>query len=349
MEENNDDKFMRRCLDLALKAEGMTYPNPLVGSVIVHNGIITGEGYHLKAGLPHAEVNAINSVKDIERLPESTLCVNLEPCSHFGKTPPCADLIIKTGIKKVIIGTSDTSGKVSGKGIRKLRDAGCEVIIPVLGEESRWVNRRFFTFHEKKRPYIILKWAQSADHFIDIKRFEGMPPGPNWISGKPERVLVHKWRASEQSILAGAGTVRTDNPRLNVREWKGQDPLKLILSGSGIVRGNSPGEIAPGTAVIFTHNPAAKLTGAETVMLNKDEPSCFQVAAWLYQKGIQSLFIEGGATVLTHFISNGLWDEARIFTGREFFKDGVKAPDINGKLISENSYSGSMLQTYING
>ena len=170
MPETDDDKFMRRCLELASKAEGMTYPNPMVGSVIVHEGKIIGEGYHLRAGEPHAEVNAINSVSDKTKLKSSTLYVNLEPCSHFGKTPPCADLIISMGIPRIEIGTTDTSEKVSGKGIQKLRDAGCEVETGILNAECRRLNRRFFTFHEKKRPYITLKWAQSADGFLDIIR-----------------------------------------------------------------------------------------------------------------------------------------------------------------------------------
>ncbi len=186
MPEKDDIKFMQRCLDLASKSEGRTYPNPLVGSVIVHNGRIIGEGYHLKAGEPHAEVVAINSVNEKELLSSSTLYVNLEPCSHFGKTPPCSDLIISRSIKKVVIGTTDTSEKVSGKGIAKLKESGCEVITGVLEEKCRWINRRFFTFHEKKRPYIILKWAQSADGFLDAERSKDHIRKPLWITGNSE-------------------------------------------------------------------------------------------------------------------------------------------------------------------
>ena len=198
MEEKDDIKFMRRCLDLAYKGKGLTYPNPMVGSVIEFDGKIVGEGYHFKAGGPHAEVNAINSVPVKTKLKYSTLYVTLEPCSHFGKTPPCADFIISNSIPRVVIGTIDTSEKVSGQGIARLREAGCEVITGVMEEECRWLNRRFFTFHEKKRPYIILKWAQSADRYIDIQRTKDNKAGPTWITGKPERILVHKWRASEQ-------------------------------------------------------------------------------------------------------------------------------------------------------
>ncbi len=350
MKENDDNKFMRRCLDLAIKAEGLTYPNPLVGSVVVHKGKIIGEGFHLRAGMPHAEVNAINSVseKEKKKLKESTLYVNLEPCSHFGKTPPCTDLIIHTGIPKVVIGTSDTSEKVSGQGAARLRDAGCEVVTGILEQESRWINRRFFTYNEKKRPYIILKWAQSADAFIDILRSEGVEPAPTWISGKPERVLVHKWRASEQSILAGAGTIRADNPKLNVREWKGSDPLKIILSSSGNFGNNHVAAETGGSLVVFTHNPGAVIPGAIHVNLKKDEISCHQIAEYLYHRGIQSLLIEGGTKVLNHFILNNMWDEARIFSGKDFFRNGVKAPVLKGKLISEDIFSGSLLQVYTN-
>ncbi|MDQ1297394.1 MAG: diaminohydroxyphosphoribosylaminopyrimidine deaminase, partial [Bacteroidota bacterium] len=202
--ETDDIKFMQRCLDLAQKAEGMTRPNPMVGSVIVRGGVIIGEGYHLKAGGPHAEVVAINSVMDKSLLRSSALYVNLEPCSHFGKTPPCADLIVSSGLRKVFIGPGDTSEKISGQGIAILKKAGLEVKTGILEEKCRYINRRFFTFNEKKRPYIVLKWAQSADGFLDIERRKAVQQRPTWITGEAERVLVHKWRATEQAILVGA-------------------------------------------------------------------------------------------------------------------------------------------------
>jgi diaminohydroxyphosphoribosylaminopyrimidine deaminase / 5-amino-6-(5-phosphoribosylamino)uracil reductase len=347
MTETEDIKFMRRCLDLASKAEGMTYPNPMVGSVIVCDGKIIGEGFHLRSGEPHAEVNAINSVSDKNQLEHSTLYVNLEPCSHYGKTPPCAEFIIENRIPRVVIGTPDTSDKVSGKGVKRLTDAGCEVKYGVLEDESRWLNRRFFTFHEKKRPYITLKWARSADGYIDIIRGAGHAKGPNWITGKPERVLVHKWRASEQSILVGAGTVRADNPKLNVREWKGADPLKLILSSSGSFNFTSALNESKSKTIVFTHNPLSEFPGAQKVMLTPDVPSSLQISEYLFSSGIQSLFIEGGAEVISHFVSEGLWDEARIFTGNDFFKEGVNAPDIKGTLFSKKVFSGSTLEVYL--
>jgi diaminohydroxyphosphoribosylaminopyrimidine deaminase/5-amino-6-(5-phosphoribosylamino)uracil reductase len=348
MGESDENKFMRRCLELASRAEGMTYPNPLVGSVIEHEGNIIGEGYHLKAGGPHAEVIAINSVAVKDKLRSSTLYVNLEPCSHFGKTPPCADLIIANSIPRVVIGTLDTSEKVSGRGVDKLRSAGCEVITGVLEKECRQLNRRFFTFNEKRRPYITLKWAQSADGYIDILRSEDHETKPNWISGKPERVLVHKWRSAEQAILVGAGTVRADNPKLNVREWKGNNPVKIILSSSGMFDLESVADETNNKTVVFTHNTDSNLPGIVKVILNSEETSSLQIVSYLYRIGIQSLFIEGGRKVLSHFISNGLWDEARIFTGTQCFNRGVKAPVFKGTLFSSTSFTGSTMEIYLN-
>ena len=348
MPETDEIKFMRRCLELAAKAEGLTYPNPMVGSVIVIDGIIVGEGYHLKAGGGHAEVNAINSVSDKSKLKYSTLYVNLEPCAHFGKTPPCADFIITNSIPRVVIGTCDTSDKVSGKGISILRDAGCKVTTGVAEKECRMLNRRFFTYHEKKRPYVTLKWARSADGFLDLERQENHEIGPNWITGKPERVLVHKWRASEQAILVGAETIRKDDPELNVRHWDGPNPIRIILSYSGsfnkgftINKKNSP-------VFLFTKNMDADVPNVTKVKLTDDKASSIQVMEYMYSLGIQSILIEGGAEVLRHFISNNLWDEARIFTGNNFFNRGIASPEISGSLIMKNIFEGSTLEIYLN-
>lgn len=349
MTEGDDRKFMLRCIELASRAEGSTYPNPLVGSVIVHDGTIIGEGYHLKAGGPHAEVVAIDSVREQSFLERSTLYVNLEPCSHFGKTPPCVDLIISRHIPRVVAGTIDTSDKVSGKGIAKLKEAGIKVITGVAEDECRRINRRFFSFYEKKRPYITLKWAQSADGFIDRVRAEETKPEPFWISGKPERVLVHRWRASEQAILVGAGTVRVDDPRLDVREWKGNNPLRIILSGEGNLPKDLMMKESIGSTVIFTFFPERiSFQGAVTVKLNGSQKAAEQILDYLWKWGIQSLFIEGGATVLDHFIRTGYWDEARIFYGKKDFGNGIKAPEIKGTIFSKTEYSGSRLEILLN-
>jgi diaminohydroxyphosphoribosylaminopyrimidine deaminase/5-amino-6-(5-phosphoribosylamino)uracil reductase len=349
MPENSDIKFMQRCLDLAVKAEGMTYPNPMVGSVIVHEGRIIGEGYHIKAGGPHAEVRAVESVEKKELLTSSTLYVNLEPCSHLGKTPPCADMLVSYKIPRVVVGTVDTSDKVSGKGISKLQNAGCEVTTGVCVEECRRLNRRFFTFHEKKRPYITLKWAQSKDGFIDKVRRDGYKIEPNWITGMSEKILVHKWRASEQAILVGAGTIRADNPQLNVREWTGNNPVRIILSGSGSLPDDPAIIRSIGSIIVFTFYPEKiALPGSVVIRLNHNESAARQISEALFGWGVQSLFIEGGAQVLDHFIRTGYWDEARIFHGMEPFKEGIKAPEIKGKLYAEKLFGKSKLETLLN-
>lgn len=348
MAEKDETKFMRRCLELASLAEGNTYPNPMVGAVIVCEGKIIGEGYHIKAGEPHAEVIAINAVLEKDRLKRSTLYVSLEPCSHFGKTPPCADFIISHSIPKVVIGSVDSSEKVSGRGKERLRNAGIEVVAGVLEDECRRLNRRFFTFHEKRRPYITLKWAQSADGYIDILRSVNHIHKPTWITGKPERSLVHRWRTEEEAILVGAGTVRADDPKLNVRDWKGRDPLRLILSSSGIIDHGSSIFKDRKRVLLFTDNRDADIPGVEAVHLDGGTPACIQIAHYLYSSDIQSLFIEGGAEVLDHFISNGLWDEARIFSGEQFFESGIPAPELKGKLLSKTKFSRSSLAVYVN-
>lgn len=348
MADANDLKFMRRCLDLAVRAEGMTYPNPMVGAVVVCDGLIIGEGYHLRSGTPHAEVIAIESVKDKSLLGRSTLYVSLEPCSHFGKTPPCTDLIISHGIPKVVIGTIDTSEKVSGNGYDRLAAAGCEIVKGIMEEECRRLNRRFFTFHEKKRPYITLKWAQSADGYMDVVRPQNSSVEPFWISGKPERVLVHKWRTWEQSILIGAGTIRSDNPGLNVRYWKGNDPIRVILTGSGALNNYLIKNKSKSPVIVFTRNAGADFRNAEKVILKKNIPSARQVIDYLFRSDIQSVFIEGGAKVLKHFIKTGLWDEAKIFSGMTRFNEGLKAPEINGKLYWQEDFGTSRLKVLLN-
>jgi diaminohydroxyphosphoribosylaminopyrimidine deaminase/5-amino-6-(5-phosphoribosylamino)uracil reductase len=348
MQGGDKDKFMRRCIDLAVRAEGMTSPNPLVGAVVVHKGMIIGEGYHLRAGGPHAEVIAIGSVTERSLLKESELYVSLEPCSHHGKTPPCTDLIIESGIPRIIAGTRDTTGKVSGKGFENLRNAGREVLTGVLEAECRWLNRRFFTYHEKKRPYIILKWAQSSDGFMDTDRPKGNGTGPFWISGKPERVLVHKWRSEEGAVLAGAETIRTDKPLLNVRLWGGSDPLKIILSGSGNLKEYLSYKETNGTVIVFSSGKTVSGENKTVVPLEDNVAAAVTVCRYLYNNGIQSLFIEGGAMVLRHFIENGIWDEARIFTGFRRFERGVRSPEIGGKVISVSNFEESRLEIKVN-
>lgn len=326
MAHPDDLIYMRRCLELAGRAEGCTSPNPMVGAVVVNNGIIIGEGFHLRAGTPHAEVHALNAVKDKSLLPGSTVYASLEPCSHHGRTPPCADLIISSGIRRVVVGTTDTSLKVSGRGIARLREAGVDVVTGVLEQECRRINRRFFSWHERKRPYVILKWARSADGFIDFERKAGETAEPHWITGNTERILVHRWRAAEDAILAGGGTVRTDNPSLDVRLWKGKNPLRVIISRSGNMDPGSKVFDGAAETVLFTCNEKVSLPGIRIIKLAGNRNFIEEVVGALYDMGIQSLFVEGGAFIMRHLVEAGLWDEARRFTGIMKFGGGVPDP-----------------------
>ncbi|NOY38471.1 MAG: bifunctional diaminohydroxyphosphoribosylaminopyrimidine deaminase/5-amino-6-(5-phosphoribosylamino)uracil reductase RibD [Chlorobi bacterium] len=317
---------MMRCLDLARCGLGTTYPNPQVGSVIVRHGKIIAEGFHRRSGEPHAEALAIAAVKDKSLLKGSSLYVSLEPCSHFGKTPPCADLIVSSGIPRVVVGTLDTSKKVAGKGIGILRAGGCEVVTGVLEKECRRINRRFFTWHEKSRPYIILKWAESADGFMDRKRNPDDSSGPDWISGPLGRQLVHKWRSEEQSILVGTRTAQIDDPSLTVREWTGRQPLRLVIDRKLSLPEtlNLFNDKAP--TLIFNSRLNRPDSQPEYIKLDFNGDIIDQILEVLYQRQIQSVIIEGGADTIERFIKKELWDEARVFTGKMRFYDGIQAP-----------------------
>jgi len=347
MVEAEEIKYMKRAIELASLAGGMTRPNPMVGAVIVHKGCIIGEGYHRVAGGPHAEVIAVESVRDSSLLNDSVLYVNLEPCSHFGKTPPCAELILKVGIPKVVIGTKDTSFKVSGRGIDILKQGGCEVKTGVIEDECRHLNKRFFTSHEKGRPYILLKWAESNDGFIDINR-PGSSNSPNWITGRDEQIFVHKWRSEEQSILVGANTARNDDPSLNVRYWHGPDPLRIVLSRSG----NLPASLKilsdNTSTVVYTMADRPREKNVEYVVISSWEKALDELLGNLHTRGIQSVMIEGGAMVLNQFIERNLWDEARVFHGNKKFTTGLKPPGISGIIIETNEFDESILTCYLN-
>lgn len=306
------EKYMARCIQLAKNGLGTTYPNPLVGCVIVCDGKIIGEGWHKKSGAPHAEVVAIRSVKDASLLPNSTIYVSLEPCSHYGKTPPCADLILEYGIPKIVIGTVDPNVLVAGNGIRKLEAAGRKVTVGILESECSELNKRFFTFHNKKRPYIILKWAETADGFIaPLQKNERRPV---WISNALSRQLVHKWRAEEHAILVGTQTVVADNPTLDVRDWTGENPVRIVLDQNNRISKESH---------IFG-NQSKTIVLAGSVDFSKDV--ALQLAAQMHADGIQSVIIEGGKRTIETFLHQNLWDEARVFKGENLFKNGIPAP-----------------------
>lgn len=325
-----DEKYMRRCIQLARNGMYGAPPNPMVGAVIVCRGTVIGEGYHRRCGEAHAEVNAIRSVKNRALLRESTIYVSLEPCSHYGKTPPCADLIIEMGIPRVVIGCADPFAKVAGRGIRKLREAGVDVTVGVLEAECRALNRRFMTFHTLRRPFVTLKWAESADGFIDRLRADDKER-PFAFSTDYTRMWMHRERALHQAILVGTETAVADNPSLLVRDWPGASPLRLTLdrrgrlpSGLKIFDGSAP------TRVYVDRNagalPYEGLPGVTCVRVDFEGDVLRQVMDDLYGLSVQSLLVEGGSRLLSAFISAGLWDEIRIEQTADFLGEGVAAP-----------------------
>lgn len=310
------EKYINRCIALAKNGIGTTYPNPLVGSVIVFENTIIGEGWHQKSGEAHAEVNAINAVKDKSLLKKATIYVSLEPCSHFGKTPPCCDLILLHEIPNIVIGTTDPFEKVAGNGIKKLIDAKKNVIVGVLEKECNDLNKRFFTFHTKKRPYIILKWAESQDGYIAPKK--QIEQAPVWITNTFSRQLVHKWRSEEQGILIGTQTAVADNPRLNTRDWAGKNPVRIVIDKNNRISKESH---------IFDNEATTIVIDKEKI--NFDKNIAVEIASFLYEKQIQSVIIEGGRQTLQTFIDENLWDEARVFKSPLFLNEGIKAPVLN--------------------
>ncbi len=305
----------------------------MVGSVIVYDDKIIGEGYTSPYGGEHAEVNAIESVVEKPLLSEATLYVSLEPCSHFGKTPPCADLIVKHQLKKVVVGVVDAHSLVAGKGIAHLKSNGIDVEVGILENECIEINKRFFTFHQKKRPYIILKWAETKDGFIDKKRNADAENLPNWISNKYSQQIVHKWRGEEQAILVGTNTVIADNPRLNVRSYKGENPIRLVLDNSFRIPHHSNVFDGSVKTIVFTGSKISFDDEKENIQIELIDYSRSipkQICEVLFKRGIQSVIIEGGAQTLQGFINDDFWDEARIFIGDIIFKEGLSAPEIKG-------------------
>lgn len=328
------EDYMRRCLELAELGINDVSPNPMVGCVIVLEGKIIGEGFHKKIGTAHAEVNAVNDV--IERygdrapamLKSATVYVSLEPCAHFGKTPPCADLLIRHEVKEVIIGNADPFPAVNGKGIEKLKAAGIRVLQGVLEEEGRVLNKRFFTRVEKQRPYIILKWAQTANGY-----FTPLINKKQWISNPLSKKLVHKWRAEEDAILVGKKTVMTDNPELNTREWPGSNPIRIVVDKKLDIPQSSH-VYNDQVKTIFLNEVKTEVQGTNHFVQMEDMTFYLpqKIAFQLYLMDIQSVIIEGGANILNQFIAAGLWDEARVIKSSTNWQEGIAAPQINGFL-----------------
>jgi diaminohydroxyphosphoribosylaminopyrimidine deaminase/5-amino-6-(5-phosphoribosylamino)uracil reductase len=329
--------FMQRTLELARKGVGAVSPNPRVGCVIVHDGKIIGEGWHQKYGEAHAEVNAVGSVEDISLLKESTVYVNLEPCSHQGKTPPCADLLIHQQVKKVVIANGDPNPLVNGLGIKKLKAAGIEVVSGILEKEGRELNKRFFTFIEKKRPYIILKWAQSADGFVAHSNYES-----RWISNEYSRQLVHQWRSEEDAVLVGTRTAAHDNPALTVREWTGRNPVRIVIDR--FLRLPETLRLFDQTEKTICYNLLKHEEHKNLLLIRLGEEGFIeQLVEDLFRQNIQSVIVEGGAQTLQFFIDLKLWDEARIFTASRFFGNGIIAPIIQGHSKIETEIFGDKL------
>ena len=342
-----DKIFMQRCLDLASLAGVDVSPSPMVGAVIVLEDEIIGEGYHQFFGGPHAEVNAVNNVPTefINRLNLATIYVSLEPCAHTGKTPPCVDLILKLNFKRVVVGCKDPNPLVSGKSIELMKDAGINVTSGILENECHKLNKRFFTYQLKKRPYVILKWAQTKDGFIDINRDEETERKINWISHPDTQSLVHHWRSKEQAILVGWKTIEHDNPSLTVREVKGLNPLRIIIDSNLNMPKDSKVFTDGDKTVIINKIKNEEIGNVSFVKLN--QITTRSILSYLYELEINSVFVEGGSGTLQHFILDGLWDEARIIQSKNKFEDGIKAPKINGIPSKTYTFADDQLFHYI--
>lgn len=345
---HSEETYMQRCLDLGRLGLGNVAPNPLVGCVIVKDDKIIGEGYHRIFGGPHAEVFAINAVKDKKLLKNSTLYVNLEPCSHYGKTPPCTDLIIKMKIPEVVIGQKDPNPLVAGAGCKKLVDAGCKVKTGILEKESRYLNRRFNCFHEMKRPYIILKWAQTLDGFMDIDRTNKPKISDYWISNYQLKRLVHKWRTEENGVLIGTTTAINDNPRLNAREWTGNDPLRVVIDENLIIPVISHVLDSSLPTLVFTAKNENSKPNLEYITIDFNKSVHQQVMDVLYKRNIQSVIVEGGRFLLESFLKINLWDEARVITGNKVFHKGLKGPDFPDKPFTTETFDEDRLLVFRN-
>lgn len=337
-----DEFYIRRCIELAQKAIGNTYPNPLVGSVIVHNGKIIGEGYHHKAGENHAEINAINSVEDKSLISESTIYVSLEPCAHFGKTPPCALKIVELGFKKVVIGAMDSHDKVNGKGKKIIQDAGIEVISRVLEKECIDLNKRFFTYHEKNRPFILLKWAESGDRFMD-KDFK-----PTQISNSLTKQFVHQLRNNEHSILIGTMTALRDNPSLTTREIVGRNPIRILIDID--LKVPSDFNIYNNEAQTLVFNSVKEGEEGNIKFIKTSRENFIEnMLKKLHELQIQSIIVEGGSLVLQQFIDADLWDETIVIKNKNLvLENGTKAPRFNQTPLEIQDFRDNVIEFYKN-
>lgn len=343
-----DEYYLKECLELAVLGAGRVSPNPMVGAIIVYNDKIIGKGYHMAFGEAHAEVNAINDVLNNhsnakELLKKSTIYVNLEPCSHFGKTPPCADLVVAYEIPKVVIGCRDPFPEINGKGIEKLRNSGVEVIENVLQSESFFLNIRFFTRISKHRPYIILKWAETANGY-----FAPLDGSKKWISSAESKRLVHKWRSEEDAVLVGKNTAMVDNPRLNVRECEGRNPIRIVIDKNLELKSDLNLFDQSQETIVFNQIKTDIVGKIKYLEIENFDYLAQLISYQLYLMDVQSLIIEGGKETLDLFINAGLWDEARIFVSSDSWHEGMKAPIINKSSTESQKIGSDTLNIYLN-
>lgn len=339
-----DEIFMNRAFDLALKGMGKVAPNPMVGCVIVHQDQIIGEGHHELYGGPHAEPNAIKSVKEKELLEESTIYVSLEPCSHYGKTPPCADLISEIKPKRVVIANVDPNPLVAGEGVKKMESADIQVDTGCLGTKGEEINKRFFTFMRKQRPYVLLKWAQTADGFIAKANHDS-----KWISNESSRKLVHLWRAEESAIMVGTKTAQYDNPKLNVRLTEGKSPIRIVIDKKLSLSEHLNLFDHSQATLVFNEVKNEVSENLEFVKVEEANSYLKAILDSLYERKILSVIVEGGTQLLQSFIDLGLWDEARVFTSSITFSEGIQAPDLKILPKESQDINGDILNLYTNG
>ncbi len=346
MEKGLDERFMSRCIELAARGSGQTSPNPMVGSVVVVDGQIIGEGWHHKAGQAHAEVNALQNLTP-QKLKKATLYVNLEPCCHTGKTPPCTNLILDKKIQKVVVGCADPNKKVAGQGIAQLKAAGVEVKVGVLESDCRALNKKFITYHEKQRPHITLKWAQSLDGFLAPEKQN--LGHPHWITSKVSRQLVHQWRAENQAILVGSQTVIQDNPRLTVRDWNGQNPLRIVIDKSAALSASFHVFNQEATTLVFGLKKNDNLPSSiQQVVLQEKNNINTQICQYLFNLNIQSLLVEGGKKTFDYFLKQNLWDSCCVFTGPGLLEAGLRAPHKPSMPSEITEIGGDVLEIFEN-
>lgn len=340
--DERDEHWMRRAIAIARNGAGMVAPNPMVGAVLVKEDRILAEGWHRRLGGPHAEVECLRAFGDGPIPGDATMYVNLEPCSHHGRTPPCAELLIERGVKRLVVAHTDPNPEVNGRGIKRLLNAGVDVIVGTADAEARWLNRRFLAYHQHGRPYVILKWARSADGFIDDHG------RATRISSPDTDVLVHRWRSEEAAVLVGSRTVRNDDPQLTVRHVQGRQPLRVVIDRMGTVSASSRIFDDNAPSLLLTSIPRQGLNVEQSLIGESGDPITALFDA-LRKRQITSVLVEGGAILFAVFIRSGLWDEARVITGHAALGGGTVAPAIHGVPVRSFDHGSDRIELFANG